>query len=282
VATPQFDTEIADALVAYSVQHMQTQVGQVVETQHALSQLWQSVLDPNDVPGSFSQFVIGAENLILAARSRGQVTAQQFYQDSRLLAGITSDAPLVPPVEQSVQADLAALYSTGYATAQRQIQRGASVDGALNAAQAATLRAAQRRILDAPRQRLIDLSQADDAAIGWARVGDGDPCYFCAMLIGRGPVYHSRATASFHAHDGCGCNARVVFKNDPSKGWSSDARALHSAWYRADPTKPIGFDNRHASDLNDWRRTYADLRADPTSEVSRTLLGPRTAYAPAA
>lgn len=281
MALPSLDAQKADALVAYSVQHMQTQVAQVAETQQALAALWQRVLDPNDVQASFGRFVVGAESMILAARSRGQITAQQFYQDSRLLAGITSDVPLVPAVEQNVAADISALYSTGLATAQRQIKNGASTDAALAAAQQATLRSAQRRILDAPRQRVMDLSRADRDAVGWARVGDGNPCYFCAMLIGRGPVYRSSDTADFRAHDGCGCNVRMVFRNDPSKGWSSDARALQRAWYRAEPGEPIDWHNGHGG-LADWRKTYDELRSDPTSPLNAALFGPRTAYAPAA
>lgn len=276
----QLDRQVADELVTYAVQHMQAQVGQVAETQAALSQLWQAVLDPADLAGSFTRFTLGAEQLILAARSRGQITAQAFYQESRALAGIVDELPIVAPVEQSVQADLAALYSTGLATAQRQLSKGANVDFALQAAQAAVLRAAQRRILDAPRQRLIDLSEADENATGWARVGDGHPCYFCAMLIGRGPVY-TEQTVRFRAHDGCGCSAKPVFKNDPSKGWSADAQALNAAWYRTEPGEPIARNNAHS--LSTWRSSYNELIADPTSSVRIAMDDvPRSAYGLAA
>jgi hypothetical protein len=263
------DEQVADQLVQYAITHMQTQVGQVVQTQAALSQLWQSVLRPNDLATSFTEFTLGAEVLIQAARSRGQITAQAFYQASRALAGIDAALPTIAPADQQIAADLAALYSTGLATAQKLIIAGQSSGQALTAAQAAVLRAAQRRILDAPRQRLIDLSNADSEARGWARVGDGDPCYFCAMLIGRGPVY-TEATAFFSAHDGCGCSARPVFRNDPSGGWTSDSRALHDAWRADDP------ETGHPGSY-DWRGTYKRLRADPTSSVSRAIVAPTIA-----
>lgn len=280
MSLPRLDEQIANQLVAGAVEHMQLQVGQVAETQAALIQLWRSVLDPSDLIGSYQRFTVGAVSMILAARSRAQLTAQQFYVDQRTLAGITDEIPTVPPVAQNVTADLAALYSTGYATAKQKLDKGASNGDALNAAQTAVLGAAQRRILDAPRRRLIDLADADPNASGWARVGDGDPCYFCAMLIGRGPVYHSEQTADFRAHDHDGCNARLVFRNDPSRGWTNDADALHRAWYKAEPGKPIDYSAGHT--LSSWRSAYADMRADPQSPVSVALAGPRTAYAKAA
>jgi hypothetical protein len=280
MALPSLDDQIANLLVTQSVAHMQQQVGQVAETQAALSQLWASVLDPSDLVGSFQRFTVGAATLITAARSRGQITAQQFYQEQRALAGITDTAPNVPPVPLSIEADLTSLYVTGLVTIQKQLSNGANSAAALDAAEAAVLRSAQRRILEAPRQRIIDLSQADPNASGWARVGDGDPCYFCAMLIGRGPVYHSQASASFHAHDGCGCSARIVFKNDPSKGWTDDAHALHRAWYGAEDGAPIDYHN--GTTLNEWRKTYNDMRADPHSPISVALAGPRRAYGLAA
>lgn len=280
MALSKLDDEIANLLVTQSVVHMQQQVGQVAQTQLALSQLWASVLDPADLVGSFQRFTVGAAALIQAARARGQITAQQFYQDSRALAGITDTPPSLSPAPVSVEADIASLYVTGLVTAQKQLSKGATSTDALSAAEAAVLRSAQRRILDAPRQRLIDLSKADPNASGWARVGDGDPCYFCAMLIGRGPVYHSQQSASFHAHDGCGCSARLVFKNDPSKGWTDDAHVLHRAWYSAEDGAPV--DYRNGTTLNDWRKTYNEARANPNSPISIALAGPRRAYGLAA
>lgn len=70
-------------------------------------------------------------------------------------------------------------------------------------------------------------------AIGWARVTDDKPCYFCAILASKGAVYLSegafkhtdakysgKGTAKVHDH--CMCSMRPVF----SKADSKDARAL--------------------------------------------------------
>jgi hypothetical protein len=62
----------------------------------------------------------------------------------------------------------------------------------------------QRRIANADRETVTGSSIADPKAQGWMRVGDGDSCEFCSMLIGRGAVY-KEATVGFESHDHCGC-----------------------------------------------------------------------------
>ncbi|MFT3877147.1 MAG: hypothetical protein QM708_12100 [Propioniciclava sp.] len=43
------------------------------------------------------------------------------------------------------------------------------------------------------RRTIVESAEASGRA--WRRVSDGNPCTFCAMLIGRGPVYRSAASA---------------------------------------------------------------------------------------
>lgn len=64
----------------------------------------------------------------------------------------------------------------------------------------------QRRIAQFDRLTVMQSSLADPSARGWARVGDGNECDFCQMLLGRGAVY-SEETADFQAHDHCACTA---------------------------------------------------------------------------
>lgn len=64
----------------------------------------------------------------------------------------------------------------------------------------------QRRIADHARYTVARNSVEDRGARGWQRVGDGNTCDFCSMLLGRGAVY-TEATADFEAHDHCGCSA---------------------------------------------------------------------------
>ena len=70
----------------------------------------------------------------------------------------------------------------------------------------------QRSIAAQHRETIMRSSIADPAAKGWKRVGSGDTCDFCAMLIGRGAVY-ARETARFKSHDHCSCVARPMWFN---------------------------------------------------------------------
>lgn len=92
-----------------------------------------------------------------------------------------------------------------------------------NTALSATLGTASRIALDGGRTTLIESVKHDPVALGWYRVTDGDPCAFCALLASRpsmkhedgsfrkGSLYRSEETASFLAHDHCGCSAAPIF-----------------------------------------------------------------------
>lgn len=106
----------------------------------------------------------------------------------------------------------------------------------------------QRTVADRHRLTIVDNSIADPAASGWARVGVGDNCGFCRMLIGRGAVY-TDATVTFRSHDHCNCAA--------SPTWASNVTRISSEPYkqsqrdRSDATKAR--DNARA------RKFIADL-----------------------
>lgn len=69
----------------------------------------------------------------------------------------------------------------------------------------------QRRIANGARQSVMQSAIADPAAHGWHRVGVGENCDFCNMLIGRGDVY-TVATVKFRSHDRCNCLAAPAFE----------------------------------------------------------------------
>lgn len=64
----------------------------------------------------------------------------------------------------------------------------------------------QRTVADRHRLTIVDNSIRDPRSSGWKRVGVGDNCGFCRMLIGRGAVY-TDATVTFRSHDRCNCAA---------------------------------------------------------------------------
>lgn len=99
--------------------------------------------------------------------------------------------------------------------------------------------AASRHVLDGGRRQLIGTGNADEMAVGFARVTDGDPCAFCAMLASRGPKYKTRATAfrttdrakrgpNERYHDHCGCQAEPSFDRDTD--WPARNRGFEQLW----------------------------------------------------
>lgn len=64
----------------------------------------------------------------------------------------------------------------------------------------------QRVVTNAHRDTTILNSIVDRACQGWARVGRGETCEFCLMLIDRGGVYTGESVL-FKSHDRCRCVA---------------------------------------------------------------------------
>ena len=60
------------------------------------------------------------------------------------------------------------------------------------------------------RDTILSNTKRDPAAVGWRRLASASACGFCKMLAGRGSVY-KMDTATFGAHDNCGCTAAPVF-----------------------------------------------------------------------
>lgn len=74
----------------------------------------------------------------------------------------------------------------------------------------------QRTVADRHRLTIVDNSIRDPKASGWKRVGVGDNCGFCRMLIDRGQVY-TEASVTFRSHDHCNCAASPEFASNVVK-----------------------------------------------------------------
>ena len=112
-----------------------------------------------------------------------------------------------------------------------------------------------RHVLNGGRNTLEALIKADPVVNRWIRVTDGDPCSFCAMLAGRGPVYVTATSAGFSAHDNCACTAEPVFSSKAA--WPGDAALYRRLWRENIEGKYSGNDA-----LNAWRRLYEGRRRE--------------------
>lgn len=93
-------------------------------------------------------------------------------------------------------------------------------------AQAASA-SAGRHVANAERDQIKQTAKADPRALGYIRTLGPDPCFFCAMLASRGPVYESdsfddsdprfEGPGSAKVHDNCSCGLRPVFTRGASE-----------------------------------------------------------------
>ena len=132
-----------------------------------------------------------------------------------------------------------------------QLQRAAqrSTDDASRAALVQASGAGMRHVIEGSRKTALTVIQRDQVALGWARVTDGNPCAFCAMLSSRGPVFGSKQAAAFEAHDHCACTAEPVF--DRRAEWPGRAAEFRQLWRQHIEGQYSGKDA-----INAWRRLY--------------------------
>lgn len=127
-----------------------------------------------------------------------------------------------------------------------------------------------RRITDAGMRRMERITRSDRAAIGYTRVTDADPCYFCSMLASRGPVYTAESFIASDrrfrdndfppevlsgelvakVHDHCQCILAPVWSKDSTL--HKEADEMYETWKRVQKEYAhLGLDM-----INTWRRYW--------------------------
>lgn len=241
--------------LALAETHRIQQVRGATAIQQALGIAFKRTLSPADLDASFPTYLRSALTILTVGRRQAAGTAQAYYGNAREAAGLSKIVPAirVPPLD--VKAAATSLLVTGPVSVKKQLSNGVALQAAVDSAMRQTMAYGKRATLSGGREALIAVTNADSDANGWARVSDGQPCAFCAMLVSRGPVY-SQDGVDFKAHDGCGCGVRPWFEGDPDGGWSPDARALNDL-YQANK----------ADGLTGFRSAYREAVADPENPV---------------
>ena len=195
--------------VVLTQQHRQAQAqirAQALRDFASLWPIWKG--DEN----SFVELVTAAIALVRVYRRISAAAAAAYYQAFRQAAE-TAGVPATVLSSTIPDGQIAtSLYVTGRDALRKALAAGQTADEAKATTLVRASGAVSRHIIDGGRQTILDSVQADKQAIGWARITDGDPCYFCLTLASRGAVYKSEQTASFEAHDHCGCTAMPVYK----------------------------------------------------------------------
>ncbi|WP_329105498.1 hypothetical protein OG792_32800 [Micromonospora sp. NBC_01699] len=211
-----------------------------------------ALLDPANLDGSFGSYLRVLALITDDARQRMAATGGQFYLTHREAMQVLADAPPVllagalPPEQMTTVALV-----TGPVEVKRAIIRGEPISVAMSKAAATTAGAVFRLTANAGRDTIDTMTARDRLALGWARVTDGNPCSFCALLASRGPVYKSDQSATGRKgryHGKCGCHPVAVYsKGDP---WPGKAREFEALYESATE----GESGRDA--INAFRRAY--------------------------
>jgi hypothetical protein len=257
----------AEDFEARSHAHMTEQVRHAGVVQAALSRYWDAMIDPDDFAATFERFREVALPLVQAGRSISEADAERYYREIMAAAELEASVllPRTPRPDAAIRASLSA--GAGAQYTDYRLRQGADAARTVAAAKSGMLGSAKRQMLNAGRSRLVSIANSDPNVLGWARQSDGAPCPFCAMLVSRGPVY-SAATAGFRAHDRCGCSARLVPINDPSGGWSAEAREYRKLW---DENKGDPDEFRRAIEQKRTGATAAPHAAPPAKPATRGL-----------
>ncbi|MFI6496904.1 hypothetical protein [Nonomuraea typhae] len=181
-------------------------------------------------------------------RDKSAAMANTYYDQARSEAEVPGFYLPVTPADLAEQLLRVVLDATGIAAFKRAIALGRSPEDALQLAEVSLAGAVSRLVLSGGRDAVLGNVQRDSQTIGWARITDKDPCAFCGMLASRGPVYMTKQTASFPAHDHCACMAVPVWNRD--EAWLQHSRDLYEQW-RQVTAGHSGADARRA-----WRRHW--------------------------
>lgn len=171
-----------------------------------------SLLDINDLDGSYPLWAAAVASAVAGGYQESQVLASGYVEAFRDAEIGRQPGPIVTPVMRT-QEVLTDLRIKGPVRVKTLLGSGVAAEVALTRGIAASEGAAIRQALAGGRRTVYQSAIADPEAGKWRRVTDGEPCAFCGMLAGRGPVYRSRETAGADRdwHDYCGCTAEIFY-----------------------------------------------------------------------
>ena len=204
-------------------------------TYRDLLRIWPA-FNPDDAE-AVAAWMAGANAIALRDYRRSEQLALEYVPLHALASGAevkpTRAAPF-PKEQVAVSSRVTSLVAF-----RKAVGAGKSRDEALRISYVRSAGAIARIGLDGGRSAIMRTAEASPQVAGWRRVGN-PKCDWCKALIGRGTVYRSANTASFSAHDHCGCGAENVYTGDAlsvrayERGdrWSGDNNARIRAYLR--------------------------------------------------
>jgi len=205
----------------------QIRVGAQVIAQLRL--LW-PMLDVGNLDATAPGWLTAATTVLQQQFRLSAATASTYLEEFRAAeTGLQRLAAIdFPPLPDAAPTSLMV---TGPVQIKRLIGAGVAPAAAKAAVFAEVARTAQLHVLNGGRGALQSGIRSDRRALGYQRVTDGKPCYFCAMLASRGPVYSKRSFVNSRVHRGDGCTLEPVYDRDTE--WSGRARQFAALWEAA-------------------------------------------------
>jgi hypothetical protein len=229
--------------------------------------------DTSNIDGWFARIVKDLVAL-LAAAWRTILELTGFYvQDHAALEGRTVEPELAEWVTEQV---MTSLRVTGPVAFKQAITAGKDEGQARDAMASRMSGAAERLVLGAERDTVMATAESSPEIVGWRRVPDDDPCAWCAMLVSRGAVYLSRASATSVVgrrgrargsmplgasyHDFCQCTAEPLYESEEEPAEVDD---LYRQWLEVTSGKSGD------EALRAWREYWDNRQAGGTQQEAR-------------
>lgn len=236
------------------------------------------LLDYHDLDRTAPRWVEAALPIVERRNQEAEKVAARYVRDLRAI-----ELPTAAPARELVPTEIdrprvaAALLSTGPGTVKKKSRVSVRPAESMLAGEAGSARVAKKLVADGGRETVARAVRLDGKAQGWIRVTDGEACFFCAMLVTRGPVYKGtsfdRSDPRFtgdgtaKVHDGCGCSIQALFSP-----WvpSETEKVWNQMW--KDSTK-----NKSGADaLKAFRQAYEGRTPPPAEQVLGRLEPPQT------
>ena len=249
--------------------HRRSQVRLAITADSQARRLWDSSLNLADLDASQPVWKQTMLNLLETWYHISQQEALLYLPQFRQVehGGRTGIRVAVPRFDRDAVGDQLAWM--GSTNVKWHLSMGQTQQDAYEAARRLFLGAFHEAVLAGGRGTVQEWARKDPRAIGYRRVADGNPCTFCAMLVGRGPVYTSehkalsqRGGGAYHPH--CGCTVEVVYGD-----WKPDRREQQwvDDYYRAAESLPKGEPRTYDRILPIMRRQGAYRDSPGTSQA---------------
>lgn len=188
--------------------------------------------------------------IMRSQRAASAALAGQYLAAYRFIELGTLDGFAAPPSSPLVdEAAITSMMTTGPVRIQKARERIAKPGqdprevvlpkDELDKLAAAPARSAMRHAQNGARDAFENVTMADLGVVGWTRTTGAKPCWFCAMLASRGPVYDDdsfeesdprfEGPGQHKVHDGCGCMLVPMYRR-AGEEWPGRAREFDALW----------------------------------------------------